>query len=69
MPDTPEEPELLTAEEAAAYLRVSIETIWRWCKEGRLPAFQIGRGWRIRRDRLEQLIEALEAGDEALPDG
>jgi len=62
MPDTFEEHEILTAEEAASYLRVSVETVWRWCKQGRLPAFQIGRAWRIRKDKLEELIEELEAG-------
>jgi excisionase family DNA binding protein len=51
-----------TAEEAAAYLRVSLYTVWRWCKQGRLPAFQIGRSWRIRKDKLDALIKELEAG-------
>lgn len=61
--DTSRDRELLTAEEAAAYLRVSQYTIWRWCRTGRLPAFRIGRAWRIRKDRLDELIERLEAGD------
>ncbi len=60
--------EVLTAEEAAAYLRVSLYTIWRWCKEGRLPAFQIKREWRIRRSKLEELIEELEASGGNLAD-
>lgn len=53
----PSDHKFLTTEEAAAYLRVSQQTIWRWCKDGRLPAFQIGRVWRIRKDELEELIE------------
>lgn len=53
--------ELLTAEEVADYLRVSQFTVWRWCKSGRLPAFQIGREWRIRKRGLNDLIEALES--------
>jgi PTS system nitrogen regulatory IIA component len=47
--------ELLTVKEVAAYLRVSRITVWRWCQQGTIPAFQIGRNWRIRRDDLLNL--------------
>lgn len=53
--------EVLTTGEAAAYLKTSQYTVWRWCKEGRLPAFQIGREWRIRKSKLDELIRELEA--------
>jgi len=55
MVKVPANHELLTTDEAAAYLRVSQYTVWRWCKEGRLPAFQIGREWRIRKTRLDEM--------------
>ncbi|MFQ5857298.1 MAG: helix-turn-helix domain-containing protein [Anaerolineae bacterium] len=61
MPEPSPNHEILTTQEAAAYLRVSQYTIWRWCKSGRLPAFQINREWRIRREKLDALIEELEA--------
>jgi excisionase family DNA binding protein len=61
MSDLSPEHEFLTTEEAAAYLRVSQHTVWRWCKQGRLPAFQIGREWRIRKSGLDELIESLMA--------
>lgn len=38
---------LLTLEEAAAHFRVSVSTLYRWCRAGRIPAFKIGRGWLI----------------------
>jgi excisionase family DNA binding protein len=47
--------ELLTVREVAAYLRVSRVTAWRWCQQGVIPAFRIGRSWRIRRDDLLEL--------------
>jgi excisionase family DNA binding protein len=47
---------LWTVREAAAYFRVSPATIWRWCNAGLLPAFKIGREWRISRPALDQLI-------------
>lgn len=48
----------LTAQEAADYLRVHVATVLRWCKAGKLPAFRIGREWRIREADLEQLVLA-----------
>jgi excisionase family DNA binding protein len=47
--------ELLTVREVAAYLRISRVTAWRWCQQGVIPAFRIGRSWRIRRDDLLEL--------------
>lgn len=47
--------EVLTVEEVAFYLRVSRVTVWRWCRQGIIPAFQVGRGWRIHRDHLLEL--------------
>ncbi|GAB4531023.1 MAG: hypothetical protein Kow0063_09810 [Anaerolineae bacterium] len=52
--------ELLTVREVAEYLRVSRVTAWRWCQQGIIPAFRIGRNWRIRRDDLLDL-ERLHA--------
>ncbi len=47
--------ELLTVKEVADYLRVSRVTAWRWCQQGIIPAFRIGRNWRIRREDLLDL--------------
>lgn len=45
----PVEPQpFLTPQEVSDLLRVSVYTIRRWIKEGNLPAFKVGRGWRIR---------------------
>ena len=49
---------LLTVAEAAAYLRVSQATMWRWCQEGRVPAFKIGHEWRVVSPALQRLVEA-----------
>ena len=59
--DVNQQSELMTAQEVADYFRVSRVTVWRWCKEGVLPAFRIGRSWRIRRDKLAELEELLNA--------
>jgi excisionase family DNA binding protein len=52
------EPPLLRVQEAAALLRVSKWTIYRWIEEGRLRATKIGRGsLRIFRASLNGLID------------
>lgn len=55
-------PGVLTADEVAIYLRVSKTTVCRWCKDGRLPAFRIGRGWRVQRQNLEAYIQQSALG-------
>ncbi len=40
--------DVLTAEEAARYLKVHPKTIQRWCREGRIPAIRAGNRYRLR---------------------
>lgn len=49
--------EMLTPQEVADYLKVSVETVWRWCRTDTLPAVKIGKYWRIPRDELETFIK------------
>ena len=56
--------EWFTVEEAAEYLCVSRRTIYKLTKEGRLPAFRIGKE-RHRRFRKEDIDRALRPGEEA----
>lgn len=48
--------DVLTIDEIAEYLRVSKTTVCRWCNSGKLPAFRIGRGWRVQYRDLELFI-------------
>ena len=48
--------EILTVEEMAQYLKVSRSTVWRWCNEGKVSAFKVGRGWRVHRSQLEKIM-------------
>ena len=50
--------DILTVQEVADYLKVSRTTVWRWCNEGKLAAFKIGRGWRVHRTELQRFISA-----------
>jgi len=48
--------ELLTPDEAAAYLKVPVVTVWRWCRQGTLPAVKIGKYWRVDKAALARFI-------------
>lgn len=61
--DAPLHP-FLTPKEVSSLLQVSVYTVRRWIKDGELPAYKVGRLWRIdkveldrwlRRQRLTQL--------------
>jgi two-component system NtrC family sensor kinase len=52
--------DLLDVEEVAGYLGVGPVTVYRWCRDGRLPCLKIGKHWRIRRAALEDFIQRSE---------
>ena len=56
---------LLSADETAERLGVDRATVWRWCREGRIPCLKIGRLWRVRRESLEAPLK--EAGGSGVP--
>lgn len=49
-------PDILTPEQAADYLQVNRETIYRYIRDGRLNASRIGRSYRIRKQSVEALL-------------
>ncbi len=51
-------PDLLTPDQAAAYLQVNRETVYRYIRDGKLAASRLGRGYRISRRSLETLLLA-----------
>ena len=52
--------ELLSAEDVALLMGVKETTVWRWCREGRLPCLKVGKHWRVRRETLENFLERSE---------
>src|SRR5215213_8750292 len=52
--------DLLGVAEVAGYLGVGEVTIYRWCREERLPCLKIGKSWRIRREALEDFLRRSE---------
>jgi excisionase family DNA binding protein len=51
---------LLGVAEVAEYLGVGEVTVYRWCREERLPCVKIGKYWRIRREALEDFLRRSE---------
>src|SRR5919206_1218247 len=58
--DTAREKELLGATDVAELIGVKETTVYRWCKEGKLPCLKIGKHWRIRRGVLEDFLKESE---------
>src|SRR3712207_5994414 len=58
--DTAREKELLAAADVAELVGVKETTIYRWCKEGKLPCLKVGKHWRIRRGVLEDFLRQSE---------
>ena len=56
-------PARLTATEAADILRIkSMNTLYDWLAEGRIPAHKIGGAWVIFRDPLREALEHARPG-------
>jgi excisionase family DNA binding protein len=64
--------EVLTADEAAVLLKVSVQTVLKESREGRLPGIKIGREWRYSRialmRHLGQYVGESDAGGGAKVD-
>jgi len=57
----------LTPEEAAKYLRLSLDSLYKLIHQRELAAIKEGRFWKIRRSDLEEFAENLGEREE-LPD-
>lgn len=60
-------PDILTPEQAADYLQVNRETIYRYIRDGRLNASRIGRSYRIRKQSIEVLLASTLARPDIHP--
>ena len=62
MGDTPSTmeylPDILTPSQAAAYLQVDRETIYRYIRQGKLVASHLGRAYRMPRASLDRFLVA-----------
>ncbi len=57
------ENEIMTVSEVAEYFKISEVTTYKLVQEGKIPAFKIGRHWRVKRADLGEFIEKLKRGE------
>jgi excisionase family DNA binding protein len=65
----PSQLEFLKVEEVAVLLKIKEKTVREWIGRGELEAYKIGKEWRVRRDHLDEAIEARRVGAQAAPPG
>jgi excisionase family DNA binding protein len=58
--------QLLTVSQVAEQLQVTAQTIRNWIDSGVLPAARIGRGFRIRREDVDELLARANAQSSSL---
>jgi len=47
---------LLTVEELAKYLDVTVDTIYRKAREGEIPGIRVGRVWRFSKEIIDEWL-------------
>jgi excisionase family DNA binding protein len=57
---TARETELLAATDVAELVGVKETTVYKWCKEQKLPCLKVGKHWRVRREALEDFLKKSE---------
>lgn len=57
------ENEIMTVSDVAEYLKISEMTTYKFVQDGKIPAFKVGRHWRVKRSDLSQFIEKLKRGE------
>jgi excisionase family DNA binding protein len=53
----------MTISQVAEYFQISEPTTYKLVQEGKIPAFKIGRHWRVKKEDLSDFIERLKNGE------
>ncbi len=48
--------QILTVKELAKYLNLTNITIYKYLKEGRIPAFRVGGRWKFDKDKIDEWL-------------
>jgi excisionase family DNA binding protein len=52
-----EEREVMNIRQAAGYLGVSADTLYKYASEEKVPAFKLGNRWRFKKSKLDEWME------------
>nr|WP_285839971.1 helix-turn-helix domain-containing protein [Alkalihalophilus marmarensis] len=55
--------EIMTVTQVAEYLQLSEMSTYKLVQNGKIPAFKIGRHWRVKKEDLNEFIERLKNGE------
>jgi excisionase family DNA binding protein len=58
--------EVMDIRQAAHYLGISADSLYRYAATGFIPAFRIGNRWRFRKSRLEEWMDS-RSGETEVP--
>jgi excisionase family DNA binding protein len=50
------EHEVMTVKDVAKYLKLSVITVYKLLKEGKIPGFRIGSSWRVNKNDLLNIM-------------
>jgi excisionase family DNA binding protein len=59
--------QVLTADQVAEYLQLNRLTVYRYIRQGKIPAARVGKLYRVLRADVDQFLEAQKVGDGAPP--
>lgn len=60
---------VMTAEEAAEYLKMALSTLYRYMRSGQVPCFKVGNQWRFKKSVLDEWMEEMSMLDIGLKIG
>jgi len=55
--------QILTVKELAKYLKLTEVTIYKYVKEGNIPAHRVGSRWRFDKDQIDEMLRREEESD------
>jgi len=61
---TPEIREVMDIRQAAHYLGISADSLYRYASTGFIPAFRLGNRWRFRKSRLDEWMDRRSGVEE-----
>ncbi len=64
-PAQPEIREVMDIRQAAHYMGISADSLYRYAATGFIPAFRLGNRWRFRKSRLDEWMDRRSGLEEA----
>lgn len=60
-------PEIMTVEQVAEYLQLNKLTVYKYVRDGHLPAAKLGKAYRIRKADVDSFLETQKLGPHRTP--